>query len=280
MPQTPLQFAERIIGKYGITVQKSKSRAALVFLAAVSPVRNNHIQRERFMERREWLTIVRPIEIRLLVSIRNRTTVQHAANRHTYRRDHRYERISFSRQAVREHRQVSRYFRESQHVGEPDPASNQQHAKQTKLAPQRFMHFGSVIHNPTLIRNHPLQLMHQPSRTVPMATSWIQAPPVSPLQNTPSTVGMPHPQRLTDQHASSTYRYAQSVSLLHADPNPNEGSVSSPPRREEAVKDIAPPVALAPYALAAPALDMKRLTDDVYQEIERKLRVERQRKGL
>ncbi|NBD22300.1 hypothetical protein [Paenibacillus glycinis] len=281
MTPTPLQFAQSIIGKHGITVQKSKSRrTALVFLAAASPARTIHIQREKFMERRERLTIVRPIEVRLLVSVGNRTTVRHTANLHAYRRGNRYERMRVSRQAVREHRHLSRHDREAQRAGDPNPVPIQLHVRQTILAPQRVMRLGSIFHNPTIMRNHPSRLAQQPQRAVPMTTSWVPAPPASPLQDTPSTAGMPHPQRLMHQHASSTYRDARSVSLHHAHPNPDEGSVGSPPRREEDVKDVAQPVAPEATAPAAPTLDMKRLTEDVYQAIERKLRIERQRKGL
>ncbi|MBO7743572.1 hypothetical protein I8J29_05155 [Paenibacillus sp. MWE-103] len=279
MTTTPLQFAERILTKYGLAARQTKGRASLVYLAAASPARAVHVLRERFMERRERLTIVRPIEVRLFVNAWHPKTIRHADHTHAYRRYAHHERMSILRQAVQEHHRLSRIDREARKERDPNPAPLHLHVKQTFLASQRVMRLGSMVHHPTFIRNYRFQLAQQPPKTVPMAASWVHAS-ASPPKDAPSTAGISHPQRLTHAQSSSTYRAARSVTLLHASPTPNAAPVNSPPRREEALNHAAPPIAPAPPVTAAPSLDMKRLTDDVYQAIERKLRIERQRKGL
>jgi hypothetical protein len=80
------------------------------------------------------------------------------------------------------------------------------------------------------------------------------------------------------------YSYAASASMELA-ASGRLPPAAQAPRDEQAARQPDPPPAFRPAAeepraSPAPAIDIRRLTEEVYQAIERKLRIERQRKGF
>ncbi|UVI27382.1 hypothetical protein [Paenibacillus spongiae] len=242
------------------------------------------MQRERVTERSLWMTTtnIRPIEVHLHVNSFNRTMNDRIFSMHSSSNVIAHAWTSVTKQVLSflprplpirvVERVIDAWSVPTRAIAAhrfPNHTEERHHF--VRLSSSFYSPIGNHRHKASFPQHKPLEDRTAP-RVLPeesiVKATWIASREV-------------HPHHVTHVNNENAYSFSRSVTMLLA-ANPQTAASDKPSDAAQAEsRREAPPMVQNELPAAPPqAIDMKRLTDDVYQAIERKLRIERQRKGL
>jgi len=285
MTLTPIQFAERILNKHAPGQRRKAAPLNLVFLKP-SPLHWISVWQGQAGGRvatpsKDW-------KLGLQLFVQNVHPVQNfhhrsehkSALRFTNHRELSSYRTSVTQPLLKSNSTVVRGIELGPDTGSQNRVLFNLHFDRLMNAFTSFLHLGNSSLNQGVVRQFHLS---QPRNSQPNihSESSIQTNLLYSRIEDSISQSIQQNFRSTTQ-TSSSYTYSKSVTLELA--KTRTENADRPPafqeesrRASELFHPLQPPPQLPS---AAPAIDIKRLSDEVYQTIERKLKIERQRKGL
>jgi len=287
MTLTPIEFAERILNKHAPGQRRKIAPLNLVFLKP-SPLHWISVWQWQSSGRaaippREW-----KIGLQLLVQKVHPVQILHHRSESEYATAFRFTnhhelssyRTSVTQPLLTFNSTVVRGIELGPNTGNLSRVLYNVHYDRSMNAFTSFLHLGNTSLNQGVVQQFHLS-QHRNSQLNLHSESGIQTNLLYSRIDDSISQSIQQNFRSTTP-TSSSYTYSKSVTLELAKTRTEKAD--KPPafqeesrRASELFNPLQPPPQLPS---AVPAIDIKRISDEVYQTIERKLKIERQRKGL
>lgn len=277
MTLTPIQFAERIMSKYAPSARNRPMVPFLVFLEQ-SPARWIHVRPDRGKEQYIGMPAALSIGLQLFINHTNLLSDRRIDLHLTNLLVSRSTRTSIPQHMMTVNNRVIRGATRGRNTTSMNGNPPNEHFRHilSKFSPSILSLSNPSFHQTLAHRLH--KHIQRNSQQTFLTESFLQAGMLHPTKNGSLTHNVNQNHHIRSQ-ASYSSTYSKSVTMQLA--NKRTASPDSPPIRQVERREADPVRQPLPtVTAAASAIDMKRLSDEVYQAIERKLKLERQRKGL